>query len=147
MKILLEFLHIFFICFVCFCFVWAFTFHSRTFYSYGDITITGEELLILTYDRCSWPLSSDGSLVYHKFCDTWHHLKWSSLRGQDGKMMNTIRWRTTELELWQSKTRGINSVVSECQHVSPNLALIGKIGWILISLLNILRMDTIFNQT
>ena len=50
-------------CLFCFLFLWGFSFHSRIFYSYGDVTITGEGLQILTYtvdsllfvgDLCSW---------------------------------------------------------------------------------------------
>ena len=40
--------------------VWALSSHSRIFHSYGDVTITGEGLQILTYARHSWPLSSEG---------------------------------------------------------------------------------------
>ena len=34
-------------------FVWGFTPHSRSFHSYGDVTITGEVMQILTYTRHS----------------------------------------------------------------------------------------------
>ena len=53
-------------------FVWLFFFlsHSRIFYSYGDLTITGKGLQILTNARNSWPLSSEGSLACHTYCDT-----------------------------------------------------------------------------
>ena len=34
-----------------------------SFHSYGDVTIAGEGLQILTYARHSWTLSSEGSLV------------------------------------------------------------------------------------
>ena len=37
-------------------FVWGFSSYSRIFYSYGDVTITGEGLQILTFARHSWPL-------------------------------------------------------------------------------------------
>ena len=37
------------------------------FYSYGDATITGEGLQILTYAWHSWPLSSEGSLACHVY--------------------------------------------------------------------------------
>ena len=33
------------------------------FYSFGDITIAGEGLQILTYARDLWPLGSEGSLM------------------------------------------------------------------------------------
>ena len=36
---------------------------SRIFHSYGDVTIAGEGLQILTYARHSWPLSSEGFLL------------------------------------------------------------------------------------
>ena len=44
-------------------FVWGFSSHSRMFHSYGDVTMTGEGLQILTYTRHLWPLSNEGSLV------------------------------------------------------------------------------------
>ena len=43
----------------------------RNFHSYGDATITGEGLQILTCASHSLPLSSEGSLAYHTYCDTW----------------------------------------------------------------------------
>ena len=49
--------------FCCFFFVWGFSSHSRIFHSYGDVTITDEELQILTYARHSWPFSSECSLA------------------------------------------------------------------------------------
>ena len=45
---------------------------SRIFYSYGDVTFTNEGLQILTYPRHSWPLSSEGSLACHTYCDMGH---------------------------------------------------------------------------
>ena len=44
--------------------------HSRIFHSYGDVTIAGEGLQILTYGRHSLPLSSEGSLTCHTYCET-----------------------------------------------------------------------------
>ena len=44
--------------------------HSRIFHSYRDVTIAGEGLYIFTYARHSWPLSSEGSLTCHSYCDT-----------------------------------------------------------------------------
>ena len=58
-------------CLICL-FVWGLSSHSRIFHSYGDVTITGEGLQILTYARHSWPLSSEGSLACHTYCDTDH---------------------------------------------------------------------------
>ena len=53
-----------------FLFFWSLLSHSRIFHSYGDVTIAGEGLQILTYARHSWPLSSEGSLKCHTYCDT-----------------------------------------------------------------------------
>ena len=36
---------------------------TEEFFTYGDVTMTGEGLQILTYARHSWPLSSEGSLA------------------------------------------------------------------------------------
>ena len=44
--------------------------HSKIFHSYGDVTIAGEGLQILTYARHLGPLSSEGSLTFHTHCDT-----------------------------------------------------------------------------
>ena len=57
-------LHIFLV--VC----WSLSSHSRSFHSYGDVTITGERLQILTDARHSWPLSNEGYLTCHTYCDT-----------------------------------------------------------------------------
>ena len=43
---------------------------SRNFHSFGDVTINGEGLQILTFTRHSYTLSSEGSLTYHTYCDT-----------------------------------------------------------------------------
>ena len=55
-------------------FLWALSWrsHSSMFHSYGDVTITGEGQQILTYARHSRPLSSEGSLACHAYCDTGH---------------------------------------------------------------------------
>ena len=47
-------------------FVWSLS-HSQ---QYGDVTIAGKGLQILTYARHSWPLSNEGSLICHTHCDT-----------------------------------------------------------------------------
>ena len=44
-------------------FVWDLLSHSKIFHSYGNVTIAGEGLQILTYARYSWSLSSEGSLA------------------------------------------------------------------------------------
>ena len=49
--------------------VWSLSSHSRIFNSYGDVTIAGEGLQILTYAQHLWPLSSEGSLTCHTHCD------------------------------------------------------------------------------
>ena len=67
---------------VCLC-VWSSSSHSRILHSYGDVTITGEGLQILTNARHSKPLSSEGSLACHCYCDTGIRLKWSSPRTRD----------------------------------------------------------------
>ena len=54
------------------CLFGGFSSHSRIFHLYGDVTIAGEGLQILTYARHSWPLSSEGSLACHTYCDTGH---------------------------------------------------------------------------
>ena len=54
--------------FVCL-FVWGFSTHSRIFQSFGDVTIGGKILQILTYARHSWPLSSQGPWTCHTYCD------------------------------------------------------------------------------
>ena len=38
--------------------------------SYGNVTITGEGLHILTYTRHPWPLSSEGFLARLNYCNT-----------------------------------------------------------------------------
>ena len=50
-------------------FVWGCTSHSIIFHSYGDVTITGEGLHILTYAQHSLSLNSEGSLVLSTYCD------------------------------------------------------------------------------
>ena len=57
--------------------------NSRFFHTYGDVTMTGEGLQILTYASHIWPLSTEGSLACHAYCDTGHPLKWSSPRTHD----------------------------------------------------------------
>ena len=50
--------------------VWDCSSHSRIFHSFGNVTIAGEGLQIVTYARQLWPLSSEGSLTCHTYCDT-----------------------------------------------------------------------------
>ena len=49
-------------------------FHLEKFPSYGDVTITVEELQILTYNRYSWPLRSDSPAVCHTYFESGHPL-------------------------------------------------------------------------
>ena len=53
-------------------FLWGITSHSIIFQSYGDVTITGKELQILTYARHSLPLSCEGSWACHTYCNMGH---------------------------------------------------------------------------
>ena len=53
-------------------FVWGFCPIREFFHSYGDVTMAGEGLQILTYARRLWPLTSECSLTYHTYCDTGH---------------------------------------------------------------------------
>ena len=46
--------------------------YSRFFHSYINVIIAGEGLQILTYTRCSWLLTSEGSLACHTYGDTGH---------------------------------------------------------------------------
>ena len=55
--------------FVCYVYL---RFHIPLFHSYGDIAIIDEGLQILTYTWHSWPLSSEGSLACHIYCDMGH---------------------------------------------------------------------------
>ena len=50
--------------------VWDCSSHSRIFHSFENVTIAGEGLQIVTYARQLWPLSSEGSLTCHTYCDT-----------------------------------------------------------------------------
>ena len=61
---------VFQIAFVVRLFVWSFPSQSRMFHSFGDVTIAGEGLQISTYARHLRPLSSEGSLACHTYCDT-----------------------------------------------------------------------------
>ena len=57
---------------------------ERIFHSYGDVTIAGEGLQILTYAWRSWPLSSEGYTYCDKSLpfimvipeDPWHSVCW-----------------------------------------------------------------------
>ena len=44
------------------------------FVSDGHVIIAGEGLQCFTYTQHSWPLSSEGSLACHIYCDTGHPL-------------------------------------------------------------------------
>ena len=53
-------------------FVYSFSSHSRILHSFGDVTINGEGMQILTYALHLWSLSSDASLACHTYYDTGH---------------------------------------------------------------------------
>ena len=53
-------------------FLWSFSSHSKNFHSFGDVTIAGEGLQILTYAQSFCPLSSGSSLACHTYCDMGH---------------------------------------------------------------------------
>ncbi|XP_078314780.1 von Willebrand factor A domain-containing protein 5A-like isoform X2 [Crassostrea virginica] len=48
-----------------------------------DVTITDEGLQILTYFQPSWPLTSEGCLACHTYCDTGHSFKMVLTRTRD----------------------------------------------------------------
>ena len=50
-------------------FVWDFMYGSRIFHSCGDVTIAGEWR---TCAKHLWPLSREGALACHTYCDTGH---------------------------------------------------------------------------
>ena len=52
--------------FVC---LWVYRPTGVIFHLYGDVTFTGEGLQMLTYAWHLWPLSREGSLVCHTYCD------------------------------------------------------------------------------
>ena len=56
------------------CLFGVFLSHWKIFHSFGDVNIAGEGLQILTYAWNLWPLSSEGSLACHTYCDTGHPL-------------------------------------------------------------------------
>ena len=64
-------------------FVWSLSSHSRIFHSFGDVTVTGKGLKILTYAWHLWLLSSEGSLAYDTYCDTEHPFIIASPRIRD----------------------------------------------------------------
>ena len=51
-------------------FVFGFSFHSIFLISFGEVTIAGEGLQILTYARRLWSLSSEGHLAWNPYSDT-----------------------------------------------------------------------------
>ena len=56
-------------------YVWGFLFSSHSIIftlEWRLHYITVEGLQLLTYTRHSWPLNSEGSLVFHTLCDTGH---------------------------------------------------------------------------
>ena len=76
--------------------------HSRIFHSYGDVNIAVEGLQIFTYARHSWPLSSEGSLTCHTYCDM--GLPFIMLISQDQwhshLLLSVWQWSCPYLILW-----------------------------------------------
>ena len=62
------------------------------FRTYGEVTIAGEGLHILTYARHSWLLRNEGSLAYHTYCDTGHPFI---------MIISEDPWHFTLLSVWQ----------------------------------------------
>ena len=62
------------------------------FRTYGDVTIAGEGLQIMTYARHSWLLRNEGSLAYHTYCDTGHPFI---------MIISEDPWHFTLLSVWQ----------------------------------------------
>ena len=46
--------------------------HSKMFHKYGDVTIIGDRLQMLSHARHLWPLSCEGSLGCHTCCGMGH---------------------------------------------------------------------------
>ena len=53
-------------------FVQGFSSHARIFHSYRDVTITGQGHQIVNYTRHSQPLTNEGCLSFHTYCDIGH---------------------------------------------------------------------------
>ena len=53
-------------------FVWGLSSNSRILHSYGDVTIIGERLQIVSYTLQAYQLSSDGTLACNTYCNTGH---------------------------------------------------------------------------
>ena len=82
----------------------GFSSHSNIFHSYVDVIITGEKLQILTYARHLWPLSSEGSLVCHTYCDRGHPFI---------KVISEDPWHShLMLSVWQWSCRYLNRSVT-----------------------------------
>ena len=59
---------------------------TQGYFTYMETSpIAGEGLQILTYTRHLWPLSSEGSLTCHIYCDTGHRFLLSQSEGQETK--------------------------------------------------------------
>ena len=78
---------------------------SRNFHSYGDVTITGEVLQILTYARHFRPSSSEGSLACPTYCDTGASV-------YNGHLWGPVRPRNINLQCWKYSS----FVVSICHN-------------------------------
>ena len=82
----------------------------RIFQSYGDITIANEGLQ--TYARHTWPLSSEGSLACHTYCDMEHPfiMVISEDQWHSHVLPSVWQWSCHYLFLWlRSVAAGINT--------------------------------------
>ena len=83
--------------------------------SFGDDTIAGEGLGILTYARHLGPLSSQGSLACQTYCDTGHPFYTGHLRGPVALIPNAERL-SVELSLPVLTIQGCCAWDSNIQH-------------------------------
>ena len=86
--------------------------HENKFHSYGVVTITGDGLQILTYARQIWPLSSEGSLACHTYCDTGHPFLMviSEYPWHSHLLPSVSQWTCNYLYLWfRSVAAGIRT--------------------------------------
>ena len=76
--------------------------------------MTGEGLQILTYARHSWPLSSEGSLACHTYCDTGHPFI----------MVNYLFYLGLSRLGFEHRVRKVYSIILEKSCLYPIIALL-----------------------
>ena len=112
----------FFVClFVCLFVCCGISSHSRIVHSYVYVIFAGEVLqTLMTFARHSWPLSSDGSLACHTYCDTGH--PFTMLISEDPSHSHLLlrfwQWRCHNLIL------GLRTVTARSR--TPNLPLVSQ---------------------